>query len=129
MTTSPCEALAGSRWRDEALCRQTDPELFFPGKGESCEPAKRVCGRCPVLAECLRHALDHGENDGVWGGTSPRQRRALAQQHRPAAPRGRPAFAIAPPHFAGPFPSLADVGVPTDAVAVCPPGCCRRCPS
>jgi WhiB family redox-sensing transcriptional regulator len=69
----------GDGWRDEALCLQTDPELFFPGKGGSCEPAKRICRGCSVRAECLSHALEHGENDGVWGGTSPRQRRALAQ--------------------------------------------------
>jgi WhiB family redox-sensing transcriptional regulator len=67
----------GDEWREAALCLQTDPELFFPDKGESCEPAKRVCQGCPVREECLDHAITRRENDGVWGGMSPRQRRQL----------------------------------------------------
>jgi WhiB family redox-sensing transcriptional regulator len=70
-------------WRDLALCAQTDPEAFFPDKGESPRPAKRVCARCEVRAECLQYALDHGERFGIWGGLSERERRALTRQ--PAA--------------------------------------------
>jgi WhiB family redox-sensing transcriptional regulator len=72
--------LAGQRgdWRDLALCAQTDPDSFFPEKGESAEPAKRVCAACEVRAECLQDALDRGERFGVWGGLSERERRALA---------------------------------------------------
>jgi WhiB family redox-sensing transcriptional regulator len=80
-------------WREAPLCRQTDPELFFPGKGESCEPPKRVCQVCPVRAECLDHAIRHRETVGVWGGLSPRQRREITREHghdtRPAARRRR----------------------------------------
>lgn len=76
------ELLAGPAWRDEALCRQTDPELFFPGKGKSCEPAIRVCQGCPVRAECLGHAIRYRETHGVWGGLSPRQRRDLTTTQR-----------------------------------------------
>jgi WhiB family redox-sensing transcriptional regulator len=70
-------------WRDLALCAQTDPEAFFPDKGESPKPAKRVCARCEVRAECLQHALDCGERFGIWGGLSERERRSLTR--RPAA--------------------------------------------
>ena len=65
-------------WRDSALCAQTDPEIFFPDKGESVTAAKRVCRSCEVRAECLQEALDRGERFGVWGGLSERERRALA---------------------------------------------------
>lgn len=54
----------------DALCVQTDPEAFFPEKGGRVEPAKRVCARCPVRAECLEYALAHDERFGVWGGQS-----------------------------------------------------------
>jgi WhiB family redox-sensing transcriptional regulator len=67
-------------WRDLALCAEVDPELFFPEKGESSRPAKRVCAGCEVRAECLQYALDHSERFGVWGGLSERERRELARQ-------------------------------------------------
>jgi WhiB family redox-sensing transcriptional regulator len=64
-------------WVVEALCRQTDPEAFYPDKGEPTAPAKRVCAHCPVTAECLEYALFHDERFGVWGGLSARERRHL----------------------------------------------------
>ena len=71
-------------WRDLALCAEVDPELFFPDKGESSRPAKRMCAGCEVRAECLQDALDHGERFGVWGGLSERERRELARQPNPS---------------------------------------------
>lgn len=65
-------------WVDGALCAQTDPELWFPSKGESNRPAKRLCRSCPSLDPCLQWTLDQDEAlDGVWGGTTERERRAL----------------------------------------------------
>ena len=72
-------------WAEDALCAQTDPELFFPDKGGTCAPARRVCARCPVRAECLQDALDTGERFGIRGGLSERQRRKLAKRPVPAA--------------------------------------------
>jgi WhiB family redox-sensing transcriptional regulator len=69
-------------WMGDALCAQTDPEAFFPERGESLGPAKAVCLACPVRAECLAYALDRDERHGVWGATSARERRAL--NRRPA---------------------------------------------
>ena len=70
-------------WHDLARCAETDPEIFFPEKGESVRPAKRVCAGCEVRAECLQDALDRGERFGVWGGLSERERRVLASQPSP----------------------------------------------
>jgi WhiB family transcriptional regulator, redox-sensing transcriptional regulator len=64
-------------WAGEALCAQTDPEIFFPDKGGSTREAKAVCARCPVAAECLEYALATSERFGIWGGLSERERRTL----------------------------------------------------
>jgi WhiB family redox-sensing transcriptional regulator len=64
-------------WQSRGLCAQTDPEAFFPAKGDSAREAKRLCARCPVRAECLAYALANNEQHGVWGGLSERERRRL----------------------------------------------------
>ena len=40
-------------------------------------PAKAVCSGCPVRVECLAYALAEPQLQGVWGGTSDTERRAL----------------------------------------------------
>lgn len=41
--------------------------------------AVAICATCPVVAECLRYALDHGEQGGVWGGKSVGQRQRITR--------------------------------------------------
>lgn len=69
-------------WTERAACRGLDPELFFPigtvGPAlEEVSEAKAVCRRCPVRSECLDWALRMGEAHGIWGGTTPEERRFL----------------------------------------------------
>lgn len=64
-------------WVEQGLCAQIDSETFFPEKGGSSRPAKRICGMCDVREECLNYALTNGERFGVWGGMSERERRAI----------------------------------------------------
>lgn len=64
---------------DGALCAETDPELFFPEKGGSTKPAKKLCGSCPAATACLEFALTTGERFGIWGGQSERNRRVTAR--------------------------------------------------
>jgi WhiB family redox-sensing transcriptional regulator len=71
-------------WQKRALCSQMDPELWFPEPWEDETPAKVVCGRCPVRAACLAHALDANEEHGVWGGFSPEERHEIRQRQRDA---------------------------------------------
>lgn len=67
-----------------ALCAQlADPELFFPKKGESLDPALEVCAECPVRLACLEYAMANPVA-GIWGGTSHKQRVDLA--HRQGQP-------------------------------------------
>lgn len=54
-------------------CRDLDPDVFFPVDGNQMEEIKAICDGCPVRPQCLDHALRF-ERDGVWGGTSERQR-------------------------------------------------------
>lgn len=73
-------------WRHEAACRDEDPELFFPigNTGPALvqiEEAKAVCRRCSVVDECLRWALETGQDAGVWGGLSEDERRALKRRN------------------------------------------------
>ncbi len=77
-------------WRHRALCRDEDPELFFPigTTGPALfqvEQAKAVCRRCPVARECLDWALATGQDSGVWGALSEDERRAL--KRRSSRPR------------------------------------------
>ncbi|MEU8682773.1 WhiB family transcriptional regulator [Streptomyces sp. NPDC048611] len=77
-------------WRHDAVCREEDPELFFPvgNTGPALlqiEEAKTVCRRCPVMGQCLQWALESRQDTGVWGGMSEDERRAMrrrAARHR-----------------------------------------------
>lgn len=42
--------------------------------------AKRICARCPVVNECLEHALIRPERYGIWGGTTADERHHLADR-------------------------------------------------
>lgn len=67
-------------WQDHGRCRQVaDPDLFMPEDDDSTRQAaaKLVCQDCPVRTQCLAYALAHQEPFGIWGGTTPRERRAL----------------------------------------------------
>lgn len=74
------EMLSGRpSWHRQAACRGKGPGQWFPGRGESTEPARAICAECPVKADCLAAALEVGtmHDSGVWAGTSVVQRRAL----------------------------------------------------
>lgn len=63
---------------DDALCAQTDPNLFFPEPGHTTQAsaAKRICVACPITVECLELALaiPRVEDYGVWGATAQKER-------------------------------------------------------
>ncbi|AJC56053.1 WhiB family transcriptional regulator [Streptomyces sp. 769] len=87
---------AAMDWRHRAVCREEDPELFFPigNTGPALlqiEEAKAVCRRCPVMEQCLQWALESGQDSGVWGGLSEDERRAM--KRRAARNRARNASA------------------------------------
>lgn len=69
-------------WRDRAICRGLDPDIFFPRTGDisGIDYARQICAGCPVVQECLDAAMEaeHGTGKdsraGVFGGLSSSQR-------------------------------------------------------
>ena len=90
-------------WRDYAACRDlpdADVNLFFPDERVNVpedddryetllflyeQEAKKVCLRCQVKRDCLLFALSattDETDDGIYGGTTPKERRSLRRRHR-----------------------------------------------
>ena len=60
--------------------RRRGLQTFFTGDTAI---AKAICETCPVRAECLADALEHGVlAHGVWGGTDDRERQRLRRERR-----------------------------------------------
>lgn len=87
MTAAQLEGLLAGAWTDRAICRDEDPELFFPiafsdAFAEQIEEARGVCRTCPVRTECLDYALTKPQH-GIWGGTTDDERRRIRAGHDP----------------------------------------------
>jgi WhiB family transcriptional regulator, redox-sensing transcriptional regulator len=85
-------ALAPRDWRDSAVCRGSNSEIFFPFAAPGTEAGRRqtalaisFCSGCPVRTECLADALGNGIEFGVWGGTAETERQALTRPMKGAA--------------------------------------------
>jgi WhiB family redox-sensing transcriptional regulator len=81
----PAPLLDVYAWQERGACRSTDPEQFFAADAERGQSraaresrAKALCAQCPVIEPCFRHAMAVREPYGVWGGTTPEERAALA---------------------------------------------------
>jgi WhiB family transcriptional regulator, redox-sensing transcriptional regulator len=70
-------------WLDQAACRDSDPERFFPESGEHTKAAeaKAICASCQVRDQCLELAVNAAggldADHGVFGGTLPAERSQL----------------------------------------------------
>jgi hypothetical protein len=72
-------------WSDEALCAQTDPDMWFAERvldyvttdGHKKAAAIAICQRCPVLEQCRAYAIADPHLEGIWGGTTERERIAI----------------------------------------------------
>ena len=74
-------------WRDQAACRHTDANLFFPAGStgmaiDQIDAAKAVCRACPVQDACLRFAFVTNQEAGIWGGKDEDERRKLRKTWR-----------------------------------------------
>lgn len=84
-----------SSWYDDALCKQMDPALWFPNRGEGRSKgykAKQICKECPVLEQCRRDVMIFEEHnsyaEGIYGGLTLKERQAIrdakaAEESRP----------------------------------------------
>jgi WhiB family redox-sensing transcriptional regulator len=69
-------------WIRQGNFRNVPMSLMFPSDGAGVEVARQVCEGCPVRVESLEYALARHVPDGVWGGTSERERRRIARSRR-----------------------------------------------
>jgi WhiB family transcriptional regulator, redox-sensing transcriptional regulator len=76
-------------WQLRAACRELDSSLFFhperergPAKTAREMRAKQICGGCPVVEPCRRHALAIQEPYGVWGGLTESERDEIVRRHK-----------------------------------------------
>lgn len=81
-SVGPDDDVQNLRWRTDAACRDTDPDLFFPvgttGPAiAQIAAAKEICTSCDAQGSCLEFALMTNQDSGVWGGTSEEERRQL----------------------------------------------------
>lgn len=67
-------------WAAFAVCRDRDPDAFFPVTPEGEREAIRVCHGCPVRMDCLEFAIESRVRFGIWGGMTEKQRQALRRQ-------------------------------------------------
>lgn len=84
MTNLPSPTVENYEWQFKAACVGMDSNAFFyepaergHSKMKKIRAAKAVCKTCPVINECLKHALDAEEPYGVWGGLSEEERQVL----------------------------------------------------
>lgn len=86
LASSLALANADYSWRNRAICRDTDPDLFFPvgTTGQALVQiarAKEVCDECPVRIDCLEYALETNQDSGIWGGLAEEERRSIRRQN------------------------------------------------
>ncbi len=87
-----------AQWIEDAECRDWPPDLFdtmtvtrksgdtkvkvtlVPDEDAAAniKLAREVCTGCPVMMDCLRHAVRFGVDHGVWGGMLVEERMAWA---------------------------------------------------
>ena len=81
-----------SDWRSDGLCRNADPELFFPiGSSAAAQAqeleAKAICSVCPSMMKCREWAqsVSLPKIEGIWGGQTQVERERLQRRQRRSA--------------------------------------------
>ena len=66
------------------LCVSYDTDIFYPEEytDKDVAQAKSICNDCWIKDKCLSFALDRKEREGVWGGTTPRERRLILRRKK-----------------------------------------------
>ena len=66
-------------WQAKSACASAADDRWYPDRTDTQLRGAAVarCAICPVRRSCLAFALSHGEQHGVWGGTTDIQRTAL----------------------------------------------------
>lgn len=77
--------LSRPAWFIGALCRGAGPRQWFPADKKGAADARELCAQCPVITDCLEHALADPTLEGIWGGTSEDQRDQIRRRRRRTA--------------------------------------------
>lgn len=71
------------------LCLQYPTDIFYPEADDlgnynesDFDTAKNICSSCWLKDKCLEFALKTNEKEGVWGGTTPKERRSIRRKAR-----------------------------------------------
>lgn len=79
-------------WSAGSACQDEDPSLFDTVRVNKhtrvdldVEVARDICADCPVMMQCLRHAIVYDMTDDVWGGMIPEERDEWALANVPRA--------------------------------------------
>lgn len=77
-------SLTRSPFDGTQLCSTYDTDIFFPEEYEEKDVAKAIsiCNSCWMKDACLSFALKTNEKEGVWGGTTPAERRRIKRRVR-----------------------------------------------
>lgn len=69
--------MTNTEWRARAACRNSDRELFFLDRDSDLEEPRRLCGICPVQADCLAEAIEIRDVEGFRAGLTGEERHRL----------------------------------------------------
>lgn len=67
-------------WTRDAACRNKPVDWFhpeYPAHTATYARARAVCAQCPIVDQCLAYAIVINTEFGMWGATTPRERRAI----------------------------------------------------
>jgi len=67
-------------WQDNAACKNSPTEWFYPEGAEINPDALYLCETCPVRNECRDYGVVY-EEWGIWGGLTASQRRRVRKEH------------------------------------------------
>ena len=85
MTTNVADitdTVSQPQWRNRAACASLPDSMFFLAGDDfaGMKEAKKVCADCPVKAECLEFAILTNQSLGIWGETTPNERRQIRRR-------------------------------------------------
>jgi len=75
-------SVASSPFDGTQLCTSYSTDIFYPEEYEEADvaQAKSICNDCWIKDKCLAFALSTKEKEGVWGGTTPIERKRIRRR-------------------------------------------------
>lgn len=81
-----------TKWMEEGECRKRSnsaearerlTKMFYNERSTTqTRAAKKLCSECSVKEECWDYALKAPHDNGIWGGTTPRERFKIRRGQR-----------------------------------------------